>query len=250
MNPGLKTTEGTPQGAVISPLLANVYLHYVFDLWADQWRNRQATGDVIVVRYADDFVVGFQRRSDAERFLRDLRERIKKFGLELHPEKTRLLEFGRFAAENRKKRGEGKPETFDFLGFTHFCGKTRKGWFALQRKPMASRMRRKLKEIRSDLRRRMHWPRNAQGKWLRAVVRGWMQYYAVPGTCRTMDIFRQEVIKSWRWTLHRQGQKARRRWTWPRVGRLADFWLPKARILHPYPDARLIVRTRGRSRMR
>ncbi len=246
----LKTTEGTPQGAVISPLLANVYLHYVFDLWANQWRKRNTAGDVIIVRYADDFVVGFQRRSDAERFLHDLQERFKKFGLELHPEKTRLLEFGRFAAENRKERGEQKPETFAFLGFTHYCGKTRKGRFALKRTPVAGRMRRKLKEIRVDLRRRMHWSRHAQGAWLRAVVRGWMQYYAVPGTCSTMDTFRREVIKSWRWTLHRQSNRARRRWAWPRVQRLADFWLPKARILHPYPDARLVVNTRGRSRMR
>jgi len=245
-----KTTEGTPQGSVISPLLANVYLHYVFDLWANQWRKQQATGDVIIVRYADDFVVGFQGRTEAERFLHELRERFAKFGLKLHPEKTRLLEFGRYAAERRRRRGQGKPETFDFLGFTHYCGKARKGGFSLKRRPMASRMRRKLKEIRAELRRRMHWSRSAQGEWLDSVVQGWMNYYAVPDTCPLVERFRTEVIKAWRRTLHRQSQNGHRKWTWNRMRRLADFWLPRARILHPYPTQRLIVSTQGRSRMR
>jgi group II intron reverse transcriptase/maturase len=245
-----KTTVGTPQGSVISPLLGNVYLHYVFDLWAKRWRRRHGTGDVIIVRYADDFVVGFQRRSDAERFLRELQERFATFGLELHPEKTRLLEFGRYAAGNRQRRGERKPETFDFLGFTHYCGKSRAGRFSLKRKPMSSRMRRKLREVRQELRRRRHWARNEQGKWLRSVVQGWMNYYAVPDTCAIVDRFRNEVKKSWRWALHRQSEMGRRKWTWARMRRLADHWLPKARILHPYPDRRLIVVTQGRSRMR
>jgi group II intron reverse transcriptase/maturase len=245
-----ETTEGTPQGAVISPLLANVYLHYVFDLWAHHWRSHEANGDVIIVRYADDFVVGFERRSEAERFLKELRERFVKFGLSLHPDKTRLLEFGRYAAERRRRRGEGKPETFDFLGFTHYCGKTRKGDFSLKRKPMASRMRRKLQAVRADLRRRLHHSRNEVGAWLGSVLQGWMNYYAVPDTGENVERFRTELIKAWRWVLHRQSQMGRRKWTWPRMRRLADFWLPRPRILHPYPTQRLIVTTRGRSRMR
>ena len=242
-----KTTVGAPQGSVISPLLSNVYLHYVFDLWANQWRNKHAAGDVVIVRYADDFVVGFQTRSEAKRFLHELQERFAKFGLELHPEKTRLLEFGRWATANRRRRGEGKPETFDFLGFTHYCGKSRKGGFSLKRKPAAVRVRRKLEEIRRELRRRMHRPRNEQGKWLRSVVQGWMNYYAVPDTCTIIARFRTEVTRAWRWTLCRQSQKARRRWTWNRMRRLADHWLPKAKILHPYPTRRLIVRPEARA---
>jgi RNA-directed DNA polymerase len=245
-----ETKEGAPQGAALSPLLANVYLHYVFDLWADHWRRHNATGDVIIVRYADDFVVGFQSRTEAERFLRELRERFAKFGLELHPDKTRLIEFGRFAAENRIQAGQGKPETFDFLGFTHYCTKTRAGRFALGRKPRASRMRRTLARTRQELRRRMHQPLAQQGQWLRLVVGGWLRYYAVPGTYPWLNTFRSEIVKAWRWTLHRQSQKAKRRWTWARMQRLSDRWLPKARILHPYPNERLIVTTEGRSRMR
>jgi len=245
-----KTETGTPQGAVISPLLSNVFLHYVFDLWAQQWRGRNAQGDVVIVRYADDFVVGFEHRGEAERFLRELRERFAKFGLALHPTKTRLLEFGRFATANRSKRGEGKPETFDFLGFTHHCGKTRNGWFALKRRPMAQRMRRKLKELRKDLRHRRHWSTAEQGRWLRAVVQGWLNYYAVPGTCFIIDRFRTEVARAWRWSLHRRSQRGHRGWAWSNMTRLVNVWLPPARIQHPYPNQRLIVTTQGRSRMR
>jgi group II intron reverse transcriptase/maturase len=245
-----KTEEGTPQGAVISPLLSNVYLHYVFDLWAQAWRSRDAQGDIIMVRYADDFVVGFQYRREAERFLRELRERFAKFGLALHPTKTRLIEFGRFASENRRERGEGKPETFDFLGFTHHCGKTRKGWFALKRRPMAKRMRRKLAEIHRELRRRRHCSIPEQGRWLRAVVRGWLNYYAVPHTSVIVSRFCSEVERLWYWSLQRRSQRGRRGWTWPRMKRLVNVWLPPARIMHPYPNQRLIVTTCGRSRMR
>lgn len=243
------TDAGTPQGAVISPLLANVYLHYVFDLWAHHWRRHHAHGDVIIVRYADDFVVGFERREDAERFREDLQERLAKFDLELHPEKTRLIEFGRRAEGDRKRRGDRRPETFHFLGFTHFCTRTRHGHFTVGRKPMAKRTRRKLKQLRKELRRRMHWSRPRQGAWLGAVFRGWMHYYSVPGSYVWIAKFRDEVEKSWRWTLHRQSQKAASRWTWPRMRRLSLRWIPRARIIHPYPDRRLPVRTQGRSRM-
>jgi RNA-directed DNA polymerase len=172
--------EGTPQGGSVSPVLANIYLHYVFDLWANQWRHRNARGDVIIVRYCDDFIVGFQYRDEAERFLGDLRERFGKFNLELHPEKTRLIEFGRFAAERRKRQGAGKPETFDFLGFTHICGQTRKGKFTVRRKTIACRLRRKLQEVKQTLRVRMHWPIRSQGTWLKAVLLGHYRYFAVP----------------------------------------------------------------------
>ena len=245
-----RTTVGTPQGSVISPLLANVFLHYVFDLWANQWRKRQARGSVIMVRYADDFVVGFQDRGDAERFLRDLRRRLEQFGLQLHPDKTRLIEFGRYAAERREKRGEGRPETFDFLGFTHCCGKTRKGTFTIKRKSIAKRMRAKLQKIKMQLKRRMHDAIDEVGGWLRSVVRGWFNYHAIPGNINCLDEFRTQVQRLWRRTLRRRSQKGRV-WTWARIQRLTKRWLPKAQILHPYPDERFkSSTTQGRSRMR
>jgi|HubBroStandDraft_1064217.scaffolds.fasta_scaffold75711_2 RNA-directed DNA polymerase len=235
-----KTTVGTPQGAVISPLLANVFLHYVLDLWAQHWRKHYARGEVIIVRYADDFVMGFQHRDDAERCLQELRGRFVKFGLELHPEKTRLLEFGRFAAERRAKRGLGKPETFTFLGFTHLCGKTRRGAFTIKRQTSTKRMRAKLQEIKTRLRRLMHDQVAYVGNWLRSVVQGWFNYHAVPGNSRCLDTFRTQCARMWLVVLRRRSQKGRR-WTWERMARLIRRWLPSARILHPYPNQRLIV---------
>jgi RNA-directed DNA polymerase len=235
-----RTTVGTPQGSVISPILANVFLHYVFDLWANQWRNRRARGSVIIVRYADDFVMGFQSQVDAEHFLRELCQRLEKFGLQLHPEKTRLIEFGRFAAESRERKGEGKPETFDFLGFTHCCGKTRQGWFTIKRKSIAKRVRATLQKLKQQLRARMHAPVMEVGRWLGAVVRGWFNYHAVPGNTKRLRAFHAEVRRLWRHALCRRSQKGRR-WTWPRVDRLIRRWIPSPRILHPYPDERLIV---------
>jgi len=235
-----KTTVGTPQGSVISPFLANVFLHYVLDLWANQWRNRHARGSIIMVRYADDFVVGFQDRGDAERFLREVRKRFEQFGLQLHPDKTRLIEFGRYAAERRRQRGEGRPETFDFLGFTHCCGATRKGAFTIKRKSIAKRMRLKLQELKTQLKLRMHAAVDEVGRWLRSVVQGWFNYHAVPGNFGALDAFRTQVQRLWRRLLRRRSQKGRK-WTWERVRRLTRRWLPNARILHPYPDARLIV---------
>jgi group II intron reverse transcriptase/maturase len=235
-----RTTVGTPQGSVISPILANVFLHYVFDLWAHQWRGRHARGSVIMVRYADDFVMGFQSRVDAERFLRELHKRLEQFGLQLHPEKTRLIEFGRFAAESRERQGEGKPETFDFLGFTHCCGKTRKGWFTIKRKSIAKRMRATLQKIKQQLRVRMHDSVVEVGRWLGSVVRGWFNYFAVPGNTKCLKAFHTEVQRLWRHVLRRRSQKGRR-WAWERVRRLTRKWLPNPRILHPYPDQRLIV---------
>jgi len=236
-----KTTVGTPQGAVISPLLANIYLHYVLDLWVIKWRKEKASGDVIMVRYADDFVLGFQHRKEAERFLRDLRERLADFGLELHPDKTRLIEFGRFAAVNRKARGEGKPETFDFLGFTHICARTRKGnRFTVRRKTIARRMGSKIKAVKVELMRRRHDPLHEQGKWVRSVVKGHLNYFAVPNNKRAIDAFRTEVIKGWMAALRRRSQKARHL-TWERFERLIETWVPKARIKHPYPSQRLRV---------
>lgn len=235
-----RTTAGTPQGAVISPLLANVFLHYVFDLWANQWRNRYARGAVIMVRYADDFVVGFQDRGDAERFLRELRRRFERFGLRLHPDKTRLVEFGRYAAERRAKRGLGKPETFDFLGFTHYCGTRRDGSFAIKRKSIADRMRAKLREIKTQLKLRMHNSAVEVGGWLRTVVQGWFNYHAVPGNSDRLNQFRTQVQRLWLRTLRSRSQKGRC-WTWERMQRLIRRWLPTARILHPYPEQRLVV---------
>ena len=235
-----RTTVGTPQGAVISPILANVFLHYVLDLWVNQWRKRHARGEVIIVRYADDFVMGFQHHDDAERCLRELRDRLVKFGLELHPEKTRLIEFGRFAAERRAKRGEGKPETFNFLGLTHYCGTTRKGVFTVKRKSIPKRMRAKLHDLKGQLVRCMHRPVPEVGKWLRSVVQGWMNYHAVPGNIRGLDQFRTQVARLWLHVLRRRSQKGRV-WTWQRARRLIGQWLPKPRILQPYPNERLII---------
>src|SRR5215211_7358040 len=231
--------RGTGQGSVISPLLANIYLHYALDLWAERWRRREATGDMIIVRYADDFIMGFQHESDARRFLEEMRERLGKFALTLHPEKTRLIEFGRFAAERRERRGLGKPETFDFLGFTFICGKTRTGRFQIKRKTRADRMRAKLREIRDVLRRSMHLPIPAQGKWLGRVVRGYFNYHAVPTNARALDVFRHHVTDLWRRTLRRRGQKDRI--TWARMTQLANAWLPKPIILHPWPSERFAV---------
>jgi RNA-directed DNA polymerase len=236
-----KTTVGTPQGAVISPLLANIYLHYALDLWVEKWREKQAQGDVIIVRYADDFVMGFQHKQEAGSFLKELRERLAKFGLELHPDKTRLIEFGRFAAENRKKRGEGKPETFDFLGFTHICARTRKGnYFTVRRKTIAKRMRNKIKTVRAKLMQRRHDPIKELGEYVRSVVKGHFNYYAVPNNKRSIDAFRSAILKSWFQALRRRSQKARR-YSWDKFKRMAEAWVPKARILHPYPSQRLHV---------
>jgi RNA-directed DNA polymerase len=232
--------EGTPQGATVSPLLANVYLHYVFDLWVERWRRRQARGDMIVVRYADDFTVGFEHRADAERFLSELSERFAKFGLELKAEKTRLIEFGRFAAQRRADRNLGKPETFDFLGFTHICGKTRSGRFALKRTTIAKRMRTKLKEVKAELMRRMHRPIPEVGRWLGMVVRGHLAYFAIPGNLDAVRAFRNQVEWHWQRALRRRSQRASL--TWERTRRLADRWLPKPRVLHPYPEKRFDAR--------
>src|SRR6266480_2378558 len=232
--------RGTGQGAVISPLLANVYLHYVLDLWAERWRRREATGDMIIVRYADDFIVGFQHEADARRFLDAMRERLQEFALSLHPEKTRLIEFGRLAVENRKRRGLGKPETFTFLGFIFICSKTRRGKFQIKRKSRRDRMRVKLQAIKQELRRRMHQPIPEQGKWLMQVVTGYFNYHAVPTNGPTLTAFRFHVTNLWRRTLRRRSQKD---WTTKeRIARLANDWLPKPRILHPWPDARFAVR--------
>ncbi|HEY7616580.1 MAG TPA: group II intron reverse transcriptase/maturase [Terriglobales bacterium] len=228
---------GTPQGAVISPLLANIYLHYALDLWMVAWRRKVVRGDMIMVRYADDVVLGFEHREEAERFLREVRERLAKFGLELHPEKTRLIEFGRFAASNREKRGKGKPETFDFLGFTHMCGKNGKtGYFVVRRKTVAKRMRAKLQALKAELRRRMHAPIVETGKWLRKVVRGYYQYHAVPGNIASLGVFRERLIRLWRHVLRRRSQK--RRLAWDRMGKHFDRWLPHPCLLHPFPHVR------------
>ena len=204
-------SRGTGQGAVISPLLANIYLHYVLDLWAERWRRREATGDMIIVRYADDFIVGFEHEGDARRFLDAMRERLEEFALSLHPEKTRLIEFGRHAADNRKRRGLGKPETFNFLGFTFICGKSRRGKFLIKRKSRRDRMRAKLQAIKQELRRRMHQPIPEQGKWLRQVVRGYFNYHAVPTNCRALAGFRDEIVERWRRTLKRAAKGRPRR---------------------------------------
>jgi RNA-directed DNA polymerase len=234
-----RSDKGTVQGGSVSPLLANVYLHYAFDLWVEQWRRKRARGDVIVVRYADDFVVGFQHRQDAERFLGELRERLAKFDLELHPEKTRLIAFGRFAAPDRQKRGEGKPETFDFLGFTHICGKSRKGKFLVLRQTIKKRLRSKLRDVKQELRRRMHAPIPEQGTWLASVVRGHQQYYGVPGNQPALGLFRIEVARLWQKTLARRSQTARI--PWDRMARLVARWIPLVRLHHPWPNARLVV---------
>ena len=232
--------RGTGQGSVISPLLANVYLHYCFDLWAERWRRREAQGDMIVVRYADDLAVGFEHEGDARRFLDAMRERLGEFALSLHPDKTRLIEFGRFAAVDRKRCGLGKPETFAFLGFTFICGKSRQGPFQLHRKTRRDRMRAKLKDIKAELRRRMHQPIPTQGLWLKQVVTGHFAYYAVPTNSRALSAFRHYVTDLWRRTLRRRSQKDG--FTWERMTKLVDVWLPQPRILHPWPDVRFDVK--------
>jgi group II intron reverse transcriptase/maturase len=237
----LATTEGTPQGGSVSPLLANIYLHYALDLWMDQWRRRRARGDVIFVRYADDFVLGFQYRSDAKKFVGELRERLRRFNLELHNDKTRLIEFGRFAAQNRKQRGQGKPATFNFLGFTHICGKTQKGRFVVWRLTMRKRLRAKLKQIKAELRRRMHLSIPVVGQWLRKILQGHYNYYGVPLNYRAMSTFRYEVSRLWFKTLRRRSQKTRL--NWDRMRRLEKRWLPFPKIRHPYPEQRLRVFT-------
>jgi RNA-directed DNA polymerase len=232
-----ETKLGTPQGAVASPLLANVYLHYLFDLWADVWRRKVAKGDVIVVRYADDLVVGFQHRTEAERFLKEFRERLAKFGLELHPDKTRLIEFGRFAARDRKARGEGKPETFTFLGFTHYCGQRHKsGTFTVWRITAKKRMVAKLKAIKAELQRRMHDRMAEVGMWLRKVVLGYYQYHAIPGNTTQLRIFKLRVCRLWQSVLVRRSQRAKM--CWERLTPVLNRWIPPPRVLHPYPDAR------------
>jgi RNA-directed DNA polymerase len=243
-----ETDAGTPQGASVSPLLSNVYLHYVFDLWADRWRRRNARGDVVIVRYADDYIVGFQHEDDARRFLAELRDRLAKFSLELAPEKTRLIEFGRYAAERRQKRGLGRPETFDFLGLTHCCGKARNGGFLLKRITIKKRLRAKLREVKEELLRRRHQPIPEQGQWLASVVRGHCAYYAVPGNYRAIETFRSEASRHWYKALRRRSQNASL--TWERMGRLEARWLPPARITHPWPEQRFDVRTQGRSPVR
>ena len=243
-----ENVEGAPQGASASPLLANVYLHYVFDLWAQWWRNRFADGDVVIVRFADDFTVGFEHQEDAQRFLADLRERFAKFGLELHPDKTRLIEFGRHAARRRRARGLGKPETFDFLGFTHFCGISKRGRFWLRRITIRKRMQAKLREVNDQLKRRRHQPIPEQGKWLRSVVQGHIAYYAVPGNTDAVAAFRTQVGRQWFKALRRRSQRTRL--NWKRMDRLTTKWLPPARVRHPFPDARFDARIRGRSPVR
>lgn len=233
-----RSEKGTPQGGGISPLLANIFLHYVFDLWVRDWR-RQATGDVIVVRYADDFIVGFQHEQEARQFLTELRERLAAHGLELHPDKTRLIQFGRFAANESKRGGRGKPETFNFLGFTHVCGKTRRGRFKVLRLTDRKRVRAKLQEIKTALRFRWHHPIPEVGRWLASVIRGHMNYFSVPRNFEAVEAFRHEVIKLWRRGLCRRSQKAHV--TWPRMLRVAQAWLPRVRIVHPYPSERLAL---------
>jgi RNA-directed DNA polymerase len=238
---GLVTASdtGTGQGSVISPLLSNVYLYYAFDLWAHRWRKREATGDTIIVRYADDIIVGFQHEADARRFWEAMRERLKRFALSLHPDKTRLIEFGRFAAANRERRGLGKPGTFNFLGFTFISGKSRAGKFLIHRTSRSDRVWSKLMEIKAELRRRMHQSIPEQAKWLGQVVRGWLNYHAVPTNSRALSAFRFHVVDLWRRTLRRRSNKDTT--TWARMDRLGNDFLPKPIILHPWPNARFAV---------
>jgi RNA-directed DNA polymerase len=237
----IQVEEGTPQGGSASPLLANVYLHYVFDLWVRVWRRKQARGDMMVIRFADDVVLGFQYKSDAERFREELVERFRKFRLELHPEKTRLVEFGRFAARDRQQRGDGKPETFNFLGFTHICGTTSSGRFTVLRQTIRKRLQAKLGEVKRELQRRMHQPIPAVGKWLGTVVGGHMRYYGVLMNMPALFLFRSQVGWLWHRALSRRSQNGRVRWD--RMRRLIDRWLPPLRIYHPYPLQRFGVRT-------
>jgi group II intron reverse transcriptase/maturase len=232
---------GTPQGAVVSPLLANVYLHYVFDLWIEAWRRKVAVGELIAVRYADDLVVGFESRTEAERFLGEFRERLAKFGLELHAEKTRLIEFGEHAERVRKQRGEGKPETFTFLGFTHYCGKRRSdGSFIVWRKTASKRMVAKLRSLKAELIRRKHEPIAQVGEWLRRATQGYYQYHAVPGNLNQLSAFRHRLCRLWRSILDRRSQRGER--PWQRLTALLERWIPFPRVLHPYPQARFAAR--------
>ena len=233
--------EGVPQGACISPLLANVYLHYVFDLWTHRWRKRYARGNVTVVRYLDDFVVGFQYKSDADQYMRELCARLANFSLVLHPGKTRLIRFGRFAIENRRSQSLRKPKTFDFLGFTHICDKTSRGWFIVLRQTMRKRLRAKLKELKFELRRRMHLSVPQVGRWLRSVLLGHFRYYGVPRNIRALISFRYQVVRLWHRTLRRRSQK--NRLTWERMKRLIERWLPRPRVMQPYPEQRFGVIT-------
>ena len=243
-----QTEGGTAQGASASPLLANVYLHYVFDLWAHQWRRRHAHGEVIIVRYADDYIVGFEHHRDAQRFLVDLRDRLAKFALELAPQKTRLVQFGRFAARDRARRGQGKAETFDFLGFKHCCSKTKNGRFMLKRITIAKRMQTKLREVKDELRRRRHHSIPDQGRWLASVVRGHYAYYAVPGNSDAINAFYNQVTRHWFRSLRRRSQRTTVNWT--RMRRISARWLPPPKRMHPFPNARFDARTQGRSPVR
>ena len=232
--------QGTPQGAVASPLLANAYLHYDFDLWAEQWRRRHAQGELIIVRYADDIVCGFEHEHEAKKFLEELRERLKQFALSLHPDKTRLIEFGRHAARHRARSGLGKPETFNFLGFTHICGQSRRGRFLLKRKTRRDRMRTTLQALKSELRQCMHQPLHEQGTWLGQVVRGYFAYHAIPTNADRLSAFRHDVVALWRRALRRRSQKDST--TWSRIERLSAEFIPLPRILHPWPDRRFLVK--------
>jgi group II intron reverse transcriptase/maturase len=235
----IRKEEGTVQGGSVSPLLSNIYLHYVFDLWVHGWRRKKANGDVIVVRFADDWVAGFQYQSDAQKFLKELKERFARFGLELHSEKTRLIEFGRFAAQSRTARGQGKPETFDFLGFTHICGRTRRGKFTVLRKTMRKRWQGKLKKISRELRNRMHRPVPEQGAYMKSVLLGHMRYYGVPMNGRSLNAFRHTLQRVWWKVLRRRSQK--HNLPWKRMERLIEAWFPPVRIYHPYPLERVRV---------
>ncbi len=236
----MASERGTGQGSVASPLLANIYLHYAFDLWAERWRRREATGNMIVVRYADDIVVGFEHEADARRFWDAMRERLEEFSLSLHPEKTRLIEFGRYAATNRARRGLGKPETFNFLGFTFICGRNSRGKFLLCRKTRRDRMRARLQDLKEALRRRMHQPIPEQGAWLKQVIAGYFAYHAVPTNGRTLCTFRSGVEFLWMRSLRKRSQRDRT--TWERMKKLSEEWLPKPRVLHPWPSQRFAVK--------
>ncbi len=236
-----RTEVGTPQGSVISPLLSNIYLHYVLDTWVQGWRTSKASGQVIIVRYADDFVMGFQYRGEAERFLEELKDRFAEYGLEIHGEKTRLIEFGRYAEVNRAARGDGRPEMFDFLGFTHMCWRTRENnCFTIRRKTITKRLRAKIKEVREELLRRRNEPVPVVGKWLRSVVQGHFNYFAVRGNMKTLEIFRREINKAWFFALRRRSHKAKTL-TWDRMNRLIKTWIPKPKLIHPFPNQRLHV---------
>ena len=243
-----QSEEGTPQGATVSCLLANIYLHYVYDLWVQQWRNNHPNREIVFVRYADDTVVGFEHYDDAARLGHELRERLRRFGLEIHPDKTRLIMFGRFAASRRARMGKGKPETFDFLGLKHICAETGAGKFLLARHTTPSRMRTRLRSIRAELRKRMHRPIPEQAAWLANVVRGYFAYHSVPTNMRAMDAFRTQIIRTWHKSLRRRSQRSRM--NWERMRQLADRWIPRPRVLHPWPEERFDARTRGKSPVR